>query len=119
MREIKNNMEIGKVQKQDVKFCGTEKTEPQIGKPAVPEKEIKDFSNPSAEALGRTQVSVNKPDNIKEDIKFGMANPEAISASDKLFDLALSKLEAQGDPNAYEKACTIATSSEAKELLSR
>jgi len=118
MREIKNNVEIGKLQKQEVKVVPTDKTEPQVEN-AVPTKEIKDFSNPSGEVLGRSQVMVNKSDNIKEDIKFGMTNPEAIKSSDKLFELALAKLEAEGDPQAYEKACAISTSSESREILSR
>jgi len=118
MREIKNNVEIGKVQKQEVKAIGADKTEPQVGHvAAAPEKEIKDFSNPSGEVLGRSQVMVNKSDNVKEDVKFGAAHPETIKNSDKLFELALAKLEAEGDPQAYEKACSISTSTEARELL--
>ena len=61
----------------------------------------------------------SKSDNVKEDVKFGMAHPEAIASSDKLFNLALAKLEAEGDPNAYEKACAISTSTDSRELLSR
>jgi len=121
MREIKNNVEIGKVQKQEVKpnvAPSVETTAP--AQPSTePEKEIKDFSNPSAEVLGRSQVVVGKADNLKEDIKFGMANPAAISSSDKLFNLALAKLENEGDPNAYEKACAISTSPDFRELLSK
>lgn len=116
MREIKNNVEIGKVQKAGLKkekaeraetsFCGEVEGTP-----------VKDFSNPSAEVLGRSQVS--KTDNLKEDVSFGMAHPEVISNSDKLFDIAFRGLQAAGDPEAYEKACSIVTSSEARELLSK
>lgn len=115
MREIKNNVEIGKVQKNELKSGNSDKFESQSI--TSEGKEIKDFSNPSAEALGRSQVS--KTDNIKSDIAFGIANPQAISKSDKLFNMALAKLEADGDPEAYEKACSIATSQDAKELFSR
>lgn len=125
MREIKNNVEIGKIQKQETKpsvapssSLPVEKTGPVLNA-AESEKEIKDFSNPSGEVLGRSQVIVSKADNVKEDVKFGMAHPEAIERSDKLFNLALAKLEKEGDPNAYEKACAISTSADSRELLSK
>lgn len=113
MREINNNMDIGKAQKVDVKSTKLEKVDSQpIG---GHEERITDFSNPSAEVLGRSQVS--KTDNLQEDVSFGLAHPQAIELSDKLFNLAYDKLSAEGDPNAYEKACAIATSSEAKDIL--
>lgn len=115
MREIKNNVEIGKVQKAELKPSKVNDAEPQFcGE--LEKDSVKDFSNPT-EVLGRSQV--NKTDNLKEDLTFGMANPEVMNKSDKLFNLALSKLEAQGDPNAYEKACAVATSEDAKELFSK
>lgn len=115
MREINKNMDLGKVQKSELKSNDSEKMDLQ---PITSEgKEIKDFSNPTAEALGRSQV--NKTDNLKSDVAFASAYPQAISKSDKLFNMALAKLEADGDPNAYEKACSIATSEDAKELFSR
>lgn len=109
-----NNVEIGKVQKVDSKIEKAENIEPQQKQE---ESSIKDFSNPKAEALGRSQV--NSTDNLQKDVAFGMAHPEAISSSDKLFDKALAKLEANNDPDAYAKACAIATSNDAKELLSK
>lgn len=115
MREINKNMDIGKIQKSELKSNDSDKMDLQ---PITSEgKEIKDFSNPTAEALGRSQVS--KTDNLKSDIAFGISHPEAISKSDKLFNMALAKLEADGDPDAYEKACSIATSADAKELFLR
>lgn len=115
MREINNRL-IGKVQQADFKSEKAGNTEPQFcGE--LEETCINDFSNPKAETLGRSQV--NKTDNLQADVAFGLANPDAIDKSDKLFNLALAKLEADGDPQAYEKACAISTSEDAKALLSR
>lgn len=115
MREIKNNVEIGKVKNTEMKlnktnnadsnFCGDSET-----------SNVNDFSNPS-EVLGRSQLS--KTDNLKADVAYAMANPETISKSDKLFEMAFKELQKDEDPNAYEKACAIATSEEAKDLLSK
>lgn len=115
MREVNRNVDIAKIQKQDIKFGNAETIEPAKTeeKSAI---EIKDFSNPT-ELLGRSQVS--KTDNNKTDVAFGVANPAAIERSDKLFEMAFKGLQESGDPNAYEKACAIATSDDAKELLSR
>lgn len=115
MREIKNNVEIGKVQKSELKSNKSNNVESN----SATESEISnvnDFSNPT-EVLGRSQVS--KTDNLKEDVTFGVANPDAICKSDKLFEMAFKGLQNEGDPNAYEKACAIATSEDAKDLLSR
>lgn len=117
MREIKKIEMTGNsnVQpKQDL--SKVEKTGPQL--PLVEEdSSIQNFSNPSAEASGRFHVS--KTDNVKEDVNFGMAHPETIERSEKLFNLALAQLQAKNDPNAYEKACAISTSSYARDLLNR
>jgi len=117
MREINsnnNNIDIAKAQnanlKQD-KGCQCEQTTCDDANDDC----VKDFSNPTAEALGRSQVS--KADNLKSDVDYAVANPGAIERSDKLFEMALKSLEAEGDPHAYEKACAIATSDDAKALL--
>lgn len=118
MREIKNNVEIGKVQKLDSKAIKPEKQEPQAIIEAE-EKQVSDFSNPKAETLGRSQVA--KLDNISSDVAFAAVNPEVVEASDKLFKVAYSQLKASGatDENAYYQASAIATSSEARDLLSK
>lgn len=115
MREINNNRDVSKIPQKDVKFGEAEKPEAQAITPEA--TEIKDFSNPKAEALGRSQVS--KTDNLKSDVAFGLAHPEAIERSEKLFNMALAKLQADGNPHAYEIASSIATSEDAKALLLR
>lgn len=116
MREINKNIEIGKMQKVDLHAGKPEQTETVVC-PETEEKCVKDFSNPKAEALGRSQVSPT--DNLKADVNFVISNQKAVENSDKLFEIAYNSLSAKGDPEAYEKACAIATSEDAKALLSR
>lgn len=101
MREINNNVEIGKVQKPEAKQVEPEIVEPQV---AVPEKEIKDLSCPS-EISGRSLV--NKADNLKEDVAFVLANPKSVEKANKFFDVVYEQLKARGDANAYPDACAI------------
>ena len=44
-------------------------------------------------------------------------NFEAVEKSEKLFDLTFKALQAQNDPQAYEKACSVSTCA-ARELFS-
>lgn len=112
MREIKK-VEMGQIPNIDSKTPG--KAEPQFCGEETEQKVVKDFSNPT-EVLGRSQIS--KADNLKADISFGMANPDAISSSDRFFEIAYAQLSEKDDPHAYEKACAISTSPDARELLS-
>lgn len=107
MRELNNNkVDLAKMQPR--KEIKSEKTD-QVVQPemANEEKITKDFSNPSAEILGRSQVSA--PDALQKDVAFGMANPDAIAQADKFFNIALSQLEAKGDKNSYAKASEMCT----------
>ncbi|MDD3436101.1 MAG: hypothetical protein PHC64_03005 [Candidatus Gastranaerophilales bacterium] len=105
MREVKNE-NFGKIPNAHLKRGKTnEKSSPPFC--AKTETEcISDFSNPK-EVLGRSQVS--KSDNRKADVAFGMANPEAIAKADNFFEIAYANLQAEGDPNAYEKAAAMST----------
>lgn len=114
MREINNNVEIGKAKKPEVKQP-TPEFEVET-KSAVPEKEIKDLSNPT-EVSGRSLV--NSTDNLKNDSKFIVANPKAVDKAEKLFNIVFEKLTIEGNPHAYEIASSIATSADAKALLSK
>ena len=120
MREINNNnVDIGKIP--NIKIEKADSHDAQLNDAQMPddllEQNVGDFSNPSAEALGRSQVC--KADNLKSDVDFAKANPDAVELSDKLFDMALKKLQSEGDPQAYEKACAISTSEDAKALFSK
>lgn len=113
MREIKNNIEIAKMQNPGLKQDKSQNAEASFDS-VNEEPGVKDFSNPT-EVLGRSQVG--KTDNLQNDFSFAISNPKKIENSDKLFELAYKNLMSQGDPNAYEKACSIATSSAAIDLL--
>ena len=115
MRDVKNNVEIGKLQKSELRAGKIEKKEAQTLEDSG-EVSFKDFSNP-AEILGRSQVKKN--DSFKEDVTFAMAHPKVVSNADKLFDIAFKRLQIDGDPSAYENACAIATSLETRDLLSK
>lgn len=104
MREVNNNnIEVGKITKPEV-ATHSEKADEII---ATEEKVVKDFSNPKAEILGRSQV--NSADNLKNDVNFAIKNPEAIKDADKFFEYAYAKLLKDDVPNAYEKAAAMST----------
>lgn len=115
MREI-NNSDVSNIQKTNLTTGKIEKNDPQVCNEGE-ECGLKDFSNPSGEVLGRSQV--NKADNLKQDLAFCAINPEAVQSSDKLFEIAYKKFSEEKDPNAYEKACYVSTSQEARGLLSK
>ncbi len=56
----------------------------------------------SAEVAGRSLV---KGDNLENDIKFALANPQAINAANDFFEISFGQLLKEGHPNAYEEAC--------------
>lgn len=112
MREIKNNVEIGKIQKKaELKQTKAEESFPQAS--TTEETKSKDVSFSGAEILGRSQVS--KADALQKDIAFGMAHPQTIEKADKFFNIAFTGLKAKGEINAYEKACAL-TDAYVKEL---
>lgn len=106
MREVNNNPEYGKIQKTDLRLNKIDEKSESMPCASTEEKKVQDFSNP-AEILGRSQV--NKTDNLKEDVSFGMAHPEAIASADKFFDITYANLVKANDPNAYEKAASMAS----------
>ena len=115
MREIKNNkVDVAKVQpKPEAK---PEKKEAIPFQGAADEAVVKDFSNPKAESLGRSQVE--KPDALAKDVAFGMNHPDTIASADKFFDIAYAQLSAKKDPNAYGKASEL-TSVYANEVVGK
>lgn len=116
MRELKNNnIEIGKIQqRKDIKTNKAEEALPQLNQDE--EKIAKDFSNPSAEVLGRSQVA--PADALQKDVEFAIANPEAVEKADKFFEMTLAQLDANGYKDAYAKASEI-TSGYVKEFASK
>jgi hypothetical protein len=103
MREIKK-IDQSKVSNIEPKV--SEKSEPQFCANETNTKVVKDLSN-QTEVLGRSQIS--KADNLASDIAFGMQNPQAIESADKFFNIAYTQLVKENDPNAYEKASSMAS----------
>lgn len=96
MREI-DNMNAIRFQKVEIK-----KDKPK--KSAAPEgcEDNIEFQNVKAASLGRSQVS--KPDNVENDIKFMMKNPELVMQANMFFDNAYDLLKSKNEERAYEKS---------------
>lgn len=69
-------------------------------------KTIQDFSNPKAEALGRSQIT--KTDSVKTDVKFLKENFDTVQSAEKFFEIAYKQLVDANEKDPYEKACTMA-----------
>ena len=71
-------------------------------------EQITDFSNPKAEALGRSML-VKESDSTNNDLKALLDNPQIAENSDKIFEAAYAAALAAGLENPYEEAVKIAT----------
>ncbi len=81
--------------------------------PEVKEPEtakISDFSDPKAEALGRSML-FKGADDVKHDLMALLENPQIAENSDKTFETAFKAAEAAGVENPYEEAASFATTS--------
>jgi hypothetical protein len=77
--------------------------------PATEEQpKLKDFSDPKAEALGRSML-VKDVDNMNHDLKTLMENPQIAENSDKMFETAFKAAQDAGIANPYEEAATFST----------
>ena len=71
---------------------------------------INDFSDPKAEALGRSML-IKGADDVNHDLKALLDNPQIAENSDKAFEAALKAAQYAGVENPYEEAATFATTS--------
>ena len=74
------------------------------------EPKLKDFSNPKAEALGRSML-IKDNDNINNDLKTLTKNPNIADNSEKLFETAYKAAIDASIENPYEEAATFSTGS--------
>ena len=72
------------------------------------EPKLKDFSDPKAEALGRSML-VKDADNINHDLKVLLDNPQVAENSDKMFETAYNAAQKAGVENPYEEAASFST----------
>ena len=93
-----------------VKFNGVQKQTPDIAQPVTDEEEpkLKDFSDPKAESLGRSML-IKDTDNINNDLKALIKNPQIANNSDKMFETAFNAAVDSGIKNPYEEASTFST----------
>ena len=92
-----------------VKFNGTQKQTQDIAQQLTEEEpKLKDFSDPKAEALGRSML-IKDSDNINNDLKALMKNPQIADNSDKMFETAYNAAVDAGIENPYEEASTFST----------
>lgn len=69
---------------------------------------LSDFSDPKAEALGRSML-FKGADDVNHDLKALLDNPQIADNSDKAFEAALKAAQDSGAQNPYEEAATFAT----------
>ena len=72
--------------------------------------QINDFSNNSAEALGRSML-FKGTDDINNDLKALVENPQIAENSDEMFDIAYKTALDSGIENPYEEAANASTTS--------
>ena len=96
-----------KISVNQVNYGTTKKQNP------VPEEEeqtpqITDFSNSKAEALGRSMLFKGN-DNVNNDLKALVENPQIAENSDEIFETAYKAAQIAGVENPYEEAASAAT----------
>ena len=69
---------------------------------------LKDFSDSRAESLGRSML-FKGVDNINNDLKALLDNPQIPENSDEIFEKAYELALENGVENPYEEACNIST----------
>ena len=72
--------------------------------------QLSDFSDPKAEALGRSML-FKGADDTKHDLKALLDNPQIADNSDKAFETAFKAAQDAGVNNPYEEAASFATGS--------
>ena len=91
-----------------VNFSGIQKQNPSQEEITEQKSQITDFSDPKAEALGRSML-VKENDGLNNDLKALMENPQIAENSDKMFEAAYAAAQKAGLENPYEEAANAAT----------
>ena len=94
-----NNVNFNSVSRQNSKQEEREKEQ---------REQINDFSDPKAEALGRSML-VKESDNTNNDLKALLDNPQIAENSDKIFEAAYAAALQAGLENPYEEAASAST----------
>ena len=93
-------------------YTGIQKQTPTETAPETKEAlpQLKDFSDNKAEALGRSML-FKGVDNLNNDLKALMENPQIAENSDEMFETAYKAAVDAGIENPYEEAATASTTS--------
>lgn len=84
--------------------------EPEQDSTAEETPQLKDFSNHKAETIGRSML-FKGTDDINNDLKAIIENPQIAENSDKLFEAAYAEALKSGMENPYEEAASASTAS--------
>ncbi len=95
-----------------VNYSGIQKpmAEPQEIPHETEAPKINDFSDPKAEALGRSML-FKGVDDTNHDLKVLLDNPQIAENSDKEFEAVFKAAQDSGIENPYEEAATFSTTS--------
>lgn len=96
-----------------VNFSGIQKpvsetTEPEHVEAEDSRPQLTDFSDSKAEALGRSML-FKGVDDVNNDLKAILENPQIADNSDKMFETAFKAAQDAGLENPYEEAATAST----------
>ena len=99
-----------KISVNQVNFNSTQKQTPDTpqGVSEGEEPKFKDFSDPKAEALGRSML-VKDADSINNDLKALVKDPQIAENSDEMFETSYQAALDSGIENPYEEAATFST----------
>ena len=99
-----------KISVNQVNFSSTQKQIPDAPQVSTEgeEPKFKDFSDPKAEALGRSML-VKDADSVNNDLKALMKDPQIAENSDELFEKSYQAAVDAGVENPYEEAATFST----------
>ena len=93
-----------------VNYSGVQKQAPVPEVPTGSSPQFTDFSDSKAEALGRSMLFKGN-DDINNDLKALVENPQVAENSDKIFETAYKVAQQTGMANPYEEAAAASTTS--------
>lgn len=102
-----------KISVNQINYSGVQKQNPTPEVPEAVEEQapkLTDFSDSKAEALGRTML-FKGTDDINNDLKALLDNPQIAENSDKMFEAAYNVALKNGAEHPYEVASGISTTS--------
>lgn len=100
-----------KINLNQVSYQGVQKQNTEVPTETVETTpKLTDFSDNKAEALGRSML-FKGVDNLNQDLKVLLDNPQIAENSDKMFEAAYSAALNAGIENPYEEAASATTAS--------